>query len=88
MVVLKKRVRNLLIILTICDSFESIAYNSRNSQKQNKAEQVFEAEVFSYKQLKFQKISLKPAGEQLKRVKVPRFQSFLNISYILLFLSV
>ena len=54
------------------------------SNNRTKPDTFFEAEVFSYELLKFQKNSLKPAGEQLKRVKVPQFQSFVNISYILL----
>ena len=98
MLVLKKRVRIFVILFSflcynnffddlknICDSFDSIVCNSQNIQKQNKATHVFQAEVFSYELLKFQKDSLKPFGEQLKRVKVPRFQSFLNISHILFF---
>ena len=98
MAVLKKRVRNFLFLLPfLCysdffDDYEIFAILLSQllviheiSKNRNKAEHVFEAEVFSYEMLKFQKNSLKPAGEQLKRVKVPRFQSFLNISYILLF---
>ena len=58
-------------------------YNRETGEEIKNSEQVFLEQLFKCVKILFPQIYLKTAREQLKRVKIPRFPIFTNISYIL-----